>query len=67
MKCSVCGLTEENSAVKIQPSGICDCCEADMDELHTVDVFDTMTGHIAVAGLPYHLRHLVQDGYTVTK
>jgi hypothetical protein len=33
----------------------------------TVDVFDEMLGHKAVVGLPYHLRHLVQDGYEITK
>lgn len=28
-----------------------------------LDVFDKTTGHVAVAGLPSHLAHLVQDGY----
>lgn len=38
-KCIVCGLSEDDSAVVIQPDGICDSCHSDM-ERYPEDKFD---------------------------
>ena len=30
-KCEICGLSESDNAVVLQPDGICDCCHSDME------------------------------------